>query len=204
MTILSAQTIRERVRRTQAEGIPKIGGPGIYDLTDALRFNIEPFEEAGKHTGMSYGLSGCGYDIRIGKINQGAWRRGPNERAGDKNWDPHGAQEVVIKPGAFLLLSSLERLEIPHDLAGFVCDKSTLARKGLALQNTVLEPGWKGYITLELSNHGRETLCIRVGQPIAQVVFHQLDKPTELPYVGKYQNQAAEPTEAKFVPDDLP
>lgn len=105
--ILSAQTIRERVQRTQADGVPKFGGPGTYDLPDALRFNIEPFTEARQHIGMSYGLSSCGYDIRIGKINCGAWKRGPNERAGDKNWDPHGAQEVALKPGAFLLLSSL-------------------------------------------------------------------------------------------------
>lgn len=203
MTVLSAQTIRERVWRTQhGPDIPKFGGPETYKLPEAMAFSIEPFSESKQACGMSYGLTSAGYDIRLGKIGKPAWTRGDNERAGDKNWVENAAQSWLLQPGQFLLAASLERFKLPNDIQAIVHDKSTLARQGLALQNTVLEPGWGGYITLELSNHGPEPIRILVGQPIAQIVFHQLDKPTDLPYRGKYQDQDNLPTAAKFVDDD--
>lgn len=171
MTVLSAQSIAQKVAASQ--------------------LGIEPFSEAATSHGMSYGLSSCGYDIRIGKIDRKIIQRGQNSiEASAPSW--------VVRPGEFILLSSLERIKMPNDLVAIVHDKSTLARKGIAFQNTVLEPGWEGYITLELSNHGHDNVTIKVGQPICQLLFHMLDQPTNQPYVGKYQNQSAEPTSAIF------
>ncbi|MGL5074583.1 MAG: dCTP deaminase, partial [Waterburya sp.] len=154
MTILSAQSIRLQKER-------------MHEF-------ISPFCEAKVACGMSYGLSSCGYDIRLG-----------GNRA-----------SYVLKPGDFLLGVSLERFHLPAFLCGIVHDKSTLARMGIAMQNTVLEPGWAGYITLEISNHGKKNVTLLRGQPIAQVLFHMLDHATEIPYEGKYQNQPPKPVEA--------
>jgi dCTP deaminase len=102
---------------------------------------------------------------------------------------------------------------MPNDVIAFVNDKSSWARQGLAVQNTVIEPGWRGYLTIELSNHlpcslmpgEREqhsydgnTIHIFRGDPIAQIVFHKLDYPTEKPYEGKYQDQEAGPQKARL------
>jgi dCTP deaminase len=65
------------------------------------------------------------------------------------------------------------------------------------VQNTVIEPGWEGWLTLELTNHGTELLTLHEGTPIAQIVFQFLDLPTEQPYVGKYQSQEDRPVEAR-------
>jgi hypothetical protein len=83
------------------------------------------------------------------------------------------------------------------DLAGTVRDKSTWARLGLAVQNTHLDPGWPGWLTLELSNHSDVTIEIARGEPIAQIVFEMLDQPTEQPYRGKYYDQARGPQPAR-------
>jgi dCTP deaminase len=140
---------------------------------------LEPYEpEAKRIHGLSYGLTAAGYDIRIGSFGKAKWTF------------------YNLKPGEFLLASSLERLLIPHDIQVIVHDKSTLARQGLALQNTVLEPGWAGHITLELSNHGPNIIELHQGQPIAQLIFHKLDMPTDQPYTGKYQNQGDQPVQA--------
>lgn len=133
---------------------------------------IVPFSERAVVRGMSFGLSSASYDIRI-------------------------AQDVNVWPGAFVLASTLEEFNIPNDLVAIVHDKSSWARKGLAVQNTLFDPGWKGFATLELSNHGKYHLYIEAGDPIAQVVFHLLQSPTEQPYQGKYQNQEAGPQEAR-------
>ena len=172
-----------------------LAAQSITQLVLEHKLKIEPYIGMSKQTmGMSYGLSAAGYDLRVGKID----RFLPSKQGPKTN-----APSYLVRPGEFILLSSYERVQLPDNLIAFVHDKSTLARKGLALQNTVIEPGWGGFITLELSNHSNEAYLIKVGQPIAQLVFHQLDQPTEIPYTGKYQNQGSEPTPAIFVPDGL-
>lgn len=130
-----------------------------------------PFCERSVEHGMSYGLGAAGYDVRV-------------------------AEEVLLLPGAMELASTVERFDMPADLLGIVHDKSTWARRGVAVQNTVIEPGWRGYLTLELTNHTAAPLFIWAGAPIAQIVLHLLAAPTEQPYAGKYQDQAAGPQAA--------
>src|SRR5262249_49822695 len=55
----------------------------------------------------------------------------------------------------------------------------------------------------ELTNHGRSSLTILAGDPIAQVVCHLLTAPTSQPYSGKYQDQEAGPQHARDVVDVL-
>lgn len=120
--------------------------------------------------GVSHGLSEAGYDIRI---NQTVWLH-PLRR--------------------FRLASSFEHFQMPDNLVGIVHDKSTWARRGLSVFNTVLEPGWKGWLTIELVYHGWKPLRIPAGAGIAQVIFHQTTSPAS--YNGKYQHQANKPVPA--------
>lgn len=137
---------------------------------------IEPFiDHSVEARGLSYGLGPAGYDIRI---------------------DLKGERMLELFPGGFELAVAIEKITLPADLAAMVKDKSTWARRGLAVQNTIAEPGWYGYLTLELSNHSNRIIRIHHGDPIAQVVFMQLDEPTSRPYCGKYQNQPPRPVPA--------
>lgn len=127
---------------------------------------------------MTYGGGPAGYDLRV-------------------EFDLLGVGTLLeLGPGAFQLASTIEHFTMPPDVMGIVHDKSTWARRGLACQNTVIEPGWSGYLTLEISNHGSGWISLERGAPICQVVFHQLDQTTELQYDGKYQNQGRGPQEA--------
>lgn len=123
-----------------------------------------PFSEKDRFNGMSFGLSYAGYDVRLD-------------------------QEITIKAGGFTLASTLEHFTMPDDCVGIVHDKSTLARIGIACQNTVAEPGWRGYLTLEITNHSDQDVTLPKGSPIAQIIFHLLDQPIEQVYEGKYQDQ---------------
>jgi dCTP deaminase len=124
--------------------------------------------------GVSYGLSEAGYDVRI-------------------------KQEVRLTPQKrFSLASTIERFMMPKDLVGVVHDKSTWARQGLSVFNTVIEPGWEGYLTLELVYHGDGELVIPAGVGIAQILFYALREDASYGD-GKYQNQPDRPVEAKMV-----
>lgn len=136
--------------------------------------------------GTSYGLSEAGYDIRIKQtveFNKGT--RFPRVVLVDN--EP--------SQGRFALASAIEEFDMPTNLVGIVHDKSTWARRGLSVFNTVIEPGWKGFLTLELVYHGNGELVIPAGAGIAQVLFHELK--LERAYKGKYQNQEDKPVEAK-------
>lgn len=140
---------------------------------------ISPFHPRTRKNGVTFGLSAAGYDVRV-------------------EFDKEGSRpEVTLWPGDFILASTIERFRMPLDLTGIVHDKSTWARRGLAVQNTVIEPGWEGWLTLELTNHGRQPLKIQREVGIAQILFHLMDEPTQLPYEGKYQAQERGPVSAK-------
>lgn len=133
--------------------------------------------------GVSYGLTEAGYDIRIAEeVNFG---RAPGGGRQVRTY-VHG-HRPVLTPGRFALASASEPFQMPPDMVGYVKDKSTWARQGLSVFNTVIEPGWHGFLTLELVYHGDEGLHIPAGAGIAQVLFHKLLEPAT--YTGKYQNQ---------------
>lgn len=129
---------------------------------------IDPFYERTVVNGMTFGLGPAGYDVRI-------------------------AETVVVHSASFTLASTIERFDMPADVLAYVKDKSSWARRGLCVQNTVIEPGWRGFLTLELTNHGGMPVKIAKGSPIAQIIFHRLEAPTEQPYAGKYQDQRPGP-----------
>lgn len=99
-------------------------------------------------------------------------------------------------PGDFCIGSIMEFMYVPSTMDGGLKDKSSLARLGLQVQNTVIEPGWMGYLTVELINHGHMPIFLEHGMPIGQMQYTLTDYKCE-PYEGKYQNQQAEPTPAR-------
>lgn len=143
-----------------------INGKSLFDA-----WPVEPMmREKHKCNGVSFGLAEAGYDIRI-------------------------KQEVLLHPfRRFKIASTVERFKMPEDLVAIVHDKSTWARRGLSVFNTVIEPGWKGYLTLELVYHRWKPLRIPAGAGIAQVLFHRIAETAA--YHGKYQNQEDRPVEA--------
>jgi dCTP deaminase len=147
---------------------------------------ISPFvnrKEIDEESGMSYGLQPCSYDMRC-------------------------REEVTIGPATvwnsikqafgyghptFVLISTIETVQIPDFLMASVHDKSSWARRGVVVQNTHFDPGFRGVPTIEITNHGSETIQLKKGTPICQLIFHKLDQPSRAPYSGKYQDQQAGP-----------
>jgi dCTP deaminase len=178
--ILSAQTIRELCTPEAA-----LWAKSLIDSNPPL---INPFKEPHLIHGLSRGLSPCGYDISIDQ---------------DLTIYPVSLRYLTLSAigfhrPSFCLASSYERFDLPHDICFRIMDKSTWIRRGLTVHNTVAEPGWRGYITLELCNQGTEVIELQKGMPIAQVVFERLDAPTIMPYAGKYQDQRHGPQPALY------
>ncbi|MEK6721822.1 MAG: dCTP deaminase [Chloroflexota bacterium] len=81
---------------------------------------------------------------------------------------------------------------------------SSLGRLGLLIHSTAgyVDPGWKGTLTLELSNVANLPIALYHGMRIGQISFFRMSSPVERPYGSpelgsKYQGQS-EPTASAF------
>lgn len=163
-----------------------VNGNSLYRSSQLLDV---PDRKVSEH-GVSYGLGEAGYDIRI-KQDITFYRLFgliPMVKVVDGN-------QVSRHFGKFTLASAIEKFNMSKYCVAIVHDKSTWARRALSVFNTVIEPGWKGYLTLELVYHGRKKLHIPAGSGIAQVLFHLVQEPAN--YNGKYMNQPDKPVKAK-------
>ena len=94
-----------------------------------------------------------------------------------------------IDPGEFVLATTQEHVNIPSNVAAFVQGRSSIGRIGLTTQNAgFVDPGFHGHITLELVNESPNTIILKPGYPVAQLVFFEC-YPVEKPYDGKYNDQ---------------
>src|SRR4249920_2530847 len=116
---------------------------------------------------------------------------------------PNG-EPFILHPGEFVLGSTLERVALPDDLVARLEGKSSLGRLGLLIHSTAgyVDPGWDGYLTLELSNVANLPITIYPGMKIGQISFFRLTTPADVPYgskatKSKYQGQRG-PTASRF------
>ena len=113
----------------------------------------------------------------------------------------------ILHPGEFVLASTLENIELPDDLVARLEGKSSLGRIGLLIHSTAgyVDPGWKGHLTLELSNVSNLPVTLYYGMKIGQVSYLRLTTPADnlygSPALGsKYQGQT-DPTASRSYQD---
>jgi dCTP deaminase len=159
---------------------------------------IAPFVEKQKGKGViSYGLSSFGYDLRVAD----EWQifttaTGELTCIDPKNIDNramvfHRGDFCIIPPNSFVLARSVEYIKMPRNVLALCLGKSTYARCGIICNFTPFEPGWEGFVTIEISNTTPLPAKIYANEGIAQVLFFEGEQP-EVSYAdrgGKYQGQ---------------
>jgi dCTP deaminase len=158
---------------------------------------IDPFEGRQVRDGaISYGVSSFGYDVRVAdeyKVFTDVY----SVVVDPKQFDPRSFVDVkaphcIIPPRSFALARTLEFFRIPRDVLVVCVGKSTYARCGIIVNVTPLEPEWRGYLTLEISNTTPLPAKIYSNEGLAQLLFFQGDEVPEITYAmksGKYQDQ---------------
>ena len=103
-------------------------------------------------------------------------------------YDLRSSSEVVIKPKKYELTATLETVELGLTVMASLHIRSSLAREGIIGSFAVVDPGFRGQLTLNLHNVGEKEITIREGEPMVQIVFHKLGSPARKGYGGLYQN----------------
>lgn len=112
-------------------------------------------------------------------------------------------EAFVLQPGQFCLGNTWEEIALPEDIVGRLEGKSSLGRLGLVIHSTAgyVDPGFRGHLTLELSNAASLPILLYPRMKIGQLSFLQMTTPADRPYGSKplgskYQGQV-EPTASR-------
>jgi len=157
---------------------------------------IEPFEESQVRTGISFGLSSYGYDMRISDEFK-VFKPKAGMAIDPKNPDPGLFEDVKAKvceipAHSFVLGRTVEYFRIPRNVITVCYGKSTYARSGVFVNVTPFEPEWEGFATVQVFNTTPVPVKIYSNEGIAQILFFESDENCLVSYKdkkGKYQAQ---------------
>lgn len=143
----------------------------------------------------SFGLSTMGYDIRLAPewkiFNKPEGQVIDILNFNEKEFITESfGNDVIIPPGSTVLSRTVETFKMPNDVMGICLGKSTLARLGIDLLVTPLEPGWSGHLVVEITNNTPNPIKLYAGIGVAQIIFFRSKNEPNSSYVGgKYDNQ---------------
>ena len=176
----------------------------IKEYIKANKITVEPEPDYKEQ------LSGASLDLRLGNEFR------VFDYAQSIVMDPKNPQECtkvtklkkneffVVHPGEFVLGITEENVGIDNTICSRIDGKSSVGRLGIVVHSTAghVNPGWKGKLTLEISNIGRIPVLLYPGMRICQLVFETLTTPATAVYEGKYMNQKS-PQESKISKENI-
>src|SRR5205807_3906144 len=122
-------------------------------------------------------------------IKNGELRIRPSEfRLNPAGVDLRIDRDIHLEPKQQLLVASIERVELSNGIVGFLHLRSSLAREGLFASLALVDPGFRGQLTVSLYNSGDSTVNLAKGERFIQLSLLRLGKPAINRYAGRYQN----------------
>jgi dCTP deaminase len=116
---------------------------------------------------------------------------------------PFGSR-YLLHPQSFVLGITLEWMRIPKNYGGYVTAKSSWGRRGLIIATaTGVHPGFKGCLTLELTNVGEIPIAIQPGMTICQLFLHTADASGSDDVDGSRFAGSRRPALGQIEPDEM-
>lgn len=103
-------------------------------------------------------------------------------------YDLRLSADAVLGPSEHRLVATIERVELDSGLVGILHIRSSLAREGILASLALVDPGFKGQLTISLSNTGSKMIQLKAGERFVQLTVLRLGKRAAAPYEGRYQN----------------
>jgi len=137
---------------------------------------------------------GAGFDLRLGEVYKITGKKaflGVTERhTADvklvKKYDTEKPSKLVIKPGDFYLVKTIEDVNMPENLTASITPRSTTYRSGLMLRTGNVPPGYCGGLTFGLVNEGPVTVTIEMGARFVHIQFSEVSGGGNM-YRGQWQ-----------------
>ena len=125
----------------------------------------------------------------IGAIKTGQFHIIPrNPKLNPAGIDLRVDRSLTLKPGEQRLVATAERVELSEHFVGILHIRSSLAREGIVASLALVDPGYRGQLTVSLHNAGDRLVSLRKGERFIQLSLLRLGMPAAHAYVGNYQN----------------
>ena len=95
----------------------------------------------------------------------------------DAGLDLYGLEDAEIAPGEGRMLRTGVAVAVPAGHVGLVCDRSSMARRGLKTAGGVIDAGYRGELGVVVWNISRETQPVKKGERIAQLLIGPIATP---------------------------
>jgi len=95
---------------------------------------------------------------------------------------------VMIEPRIQELVATIERVELDLSVVGFLNIRSSLAREGVIGSLALVDPGFRGQLTIALFNASGQRVKIKTGERFVQITFAKLGGRAKRGYIGRYQD----------------
>lgn len=149
----------------------------IRETMQKGNLRIEPFDEQS--------LQPASYDLRIGKKMLVSGE--------EAQIDMEARRSVTLKAGQFALLTTLERITLPNDIAAHIGMKSYYVRKGIVLlAGLQIDPGWDGFLVLGMYNASPRSITLDYQGPICSIDFYKLAVPVSKGFLTSEEQRRGE------------
>ncbi len=158
---------------------------GYEDILKLVKQNPSLIENVDERNVQPSGVDlrvKCVYRLRDGGFLGTEGRKTPDvENVSDRPGD-----KVRLEPNEFVLVETVEKVNMPKDVMAIILPRSSLFRCGVSLHTAVVDPGFQGTLTFGMKNLSEFTFEIEIGSKIGQIVFETVKGNVRL-YDGKYQ-----------------
>lgn len=124
---------------------------------------------------------GAGFDLRLGEVYKisGTAFLGETERHTAEiellqEYKEGEKRSVILKPGDFVLVKTIESVNMPTDLTANMKPRSTTFRSGLVVRTGNIAPGYSGGLSFGIKNDGPIDVTIEMGARIIHVQFEEV------------------------------
>src|SRR5271157_6665556 len=103
------------------------------------------------------------------------------------SYDLRAADDICLARGTCTLVPSMEWVELPPDVAGTLRCRSSFGRRGVLLGAGFVDPGFRGQLTLCLTNLGAGDVTVQKNDRVVQMILHEVREGSH-GYSGRYQD----------------
>jgi len=133
---------------------------------------------------------GVGVDLRLDSVHvisgEGELLTETRKTADSLPIEPDLDDRYVLRPGNWYVVTTVETMNLPLNLAATIFPRSTLFRSGVALHASVVPPGYKGSLTFALNVVGSSKFVIERRARFCHLVLLDVGDGAT-PYRGQWQ-----------------
>lgn len=170
-------------------------------INDTDKSLIQPFAEDQ--------LQGASYDVRLsGNLAVLKNTGSIIDPTSDSDINPYEQITIdgngfVLCPGCFVLVGLAEKICLPKNVIAHIRPRTRFTRSGILISDQHCNPTYEGILQIGLFNAGANSLLLKKGIKIAQLVFEELSSVPEDSKLYMNKEDAAYKNEADFKGSDF-